>query len=196
MVAGSAELRIADALERLGQAQRVLMQDRATDEGLSPLQVRILLSLAQAPARPSELAARLGVTRATLTDTLKALRARGLAQQSTMPSDRRSRVAELSGAGRSAAERLVDWGMPVTRRIADLPTGTQGALLPSLLELLAGLQADGLIPPARMCLTCRFFRPAVSTQSPAGPGWCDLLESPLAPVDLRLDCAEHEAAAG
>ena len=56
-----------------------------------------------------------------------------------------------------------------------------------------------------MCLTCRFYRPdgAGERRASAGPGpgegaqsgaWCDLLAAPLTPVDLRLDCLEHEPA--
>ena len=199
------EQRIAAALERLGQVQRVLIQDTATASGLSPLQVRVLLALAGAPARPSELAARLGVTRATLTDSLQALRAKGLCEVAPDEGDGRSHWVGLTASGRSTSGRLASWGMPVQRHLAALPPGEQGGLLDSLLRLIADLQRDGLIPPARMCLTCRFYRPdgAGERRASAGPGpgegaqsgaWCDLLAAPLTPVDLRLDCLEHEPA--
>jgi hypothetical protein len=52
----------------------------------------------------------------------------------------------------------------------------------------------GVVGVARTCPTCRFFR---STAEPnvAASNHCALLDMPLRPGDLRLDCPEHEPAA-
>ena len=90
-----------------------------------------------------------------------------------------------------------------------LPASAAAAVLAGLLALLAGLQADGLVPRARMCLTCRFFRPptgsgergrsaaaTASTGRADSPGVarCELLGADLPDTALRLDCPEHQAA--
>ena len=147
MVTEPPEQRIAAALERLGQVQRVLIQDTATASGLSPLQVRVLLALAGAPARPSRARRSAGVTRATLTDSLQALRARGCAEVAPDEGDGRSRWVGLTASGRSASGRLASWGMPVQRHLAALPAGEQGGLLDALLRLIADLQTDGSSRP-------------------------------------------------
>jgi hypothetical protein len=60
------------------------------------------------------------------------------------------------------------------------------------MHLIAALQNVGIITLARMCRTCRFFRP---DHHPGGaPHHCALLDKPLAERELRLDCPEHEAA--
>ncbi len=223
MVAGDPASTITDALERLGQLQRVLLQEVSTAEGLSPIQVRILGLGATAAVRPSELASRLGVTRATVTDAVRALESKGLVAVAPDPRDGRCRLLKVTAAGHAVAGRVASWGTPVTRHLAALPSGDQGSVLAGLLRLLAGLQADGLVPRARMCLTCRFFRPhagsGVSTGSGVSPGsgvsagvaapalpastgsatprgvaHCALVGADLPDTALRLDCPEHQAA--
>lgn len=187
---GDPSARVVDALERLAQVQRVLVQQVATGQGLSPIQVRILLLLGAGSTRPSALADRLGVTRPTVTDALRALRAKGLVGQATA-ADARGRVVHLTVAGAAAAGRLQAWAAPFGDVVATLPEAEQGRLLAVLLRLIASMQARGLVPPSRMCLTCRFFRP------PSGPGRenrCDLLGADLPDPSLRLDCSEHEPA--
>lgn len=212
MVAGDPASTITDALERLSQVQRVLLQEVSTAQRLSPIQVRILGLVAAVAARPSELAGRLGVTRATVTDAVRALESKGLVSVALDPRDGRGRLLQITADGRAVAGRVASWGMPVTLHLAALPSGDQGAVLAGLLQLLARLQADGLVPRARMCLTCRFFRPpplaGVSTGSAApdalmtstgsaasrGVAHCALLGADLPETALRLDCPEHEAA--
>ncbi len=190
MVAGVPSATITDALERLGQVQRVLLQEVSTAQGLSPIQVRILGLVAAAAVRPSELAGRLGVTRATVTDAVRALEGKGLVAVATDPLDGRSRLLRVTEDGQAVGARVASWGMPVTHHLAALPSGDQGALLSGLLHLLTGLQADGLVPRARMCLTCRFFREACDA---GGVAHCELLRADLPDTSLRLDCPDHEA---
>ncbi len=202
MVAGDPAATITDALERLSQVQRVLLQEVSTAQGLSPIQVRILGLVTDAAVRPSELAGRLGVTRATVTDAVRALEGKGLVVVAPDPHDGRGRLLQITADGQSVAGRVASWGMPVTHHLAALPLGDQGSVL-------AGLQADGLVPRARMCLTCRFFRPptgsgergrsaaaTASTGRADSPGVarCELLGADLPDTALRLDCPEHQAA--
>lgn len=187
-------LKIAAALERLAQVHRVLSQREASRHGLTPTQLRIVLALETAPARrhPAELAADLGVTRATLTDAVAALRNKRLLVQLGDTDDRRRTTLQLTGQGHRLAEQLSTWTAPVARRLAALLADDQGRLLAGLLQLIAGLQADGLVPHQRMCLTCRFFQPAPSR---SGTHYCTLLDAPLLPEQLRIDCPEHQESA-
>ncbi|MDQ3792176.1 MAG: MarR family transcriptional regulator, partial [Actinomycetota bacterium] len=63
-----------------------------------------------------------------------------------------------------------------------------------LMRLIFALQGAGVITVARMCVSCRFFRPDAHQRS-ASPHHCALLDMPLSGVDLRTDCPEHEPAA-
>jgi hypothetical protein len=51
-----------------------------------------------------------------------------------------------------------------------------------------------VITVARMCVSCRFFRPDTHRMS-VSPHHCALLDLPLSGADLRTDCPEHEPAA-
>jgi hypothetical protein len=63
-----------------------------------------------------------------------------------------------------------------------------------LMRLISALQGAGVITVARMCVSCRFFRPDTRPRS-VSPHYCALLDLPLSGADLRTDCPEHEPAA-
>lgn len=191
------EAKIAAALERLGQAQRVLLQQAATAHGLSPIQARILAGLAASPDRgnsPADLAGELGVTRATVADALAALVRKNLINRQVTVADRRRAAVSLTVAGRDLAASLDGWAAPLEGELAVLPERDQGALLSTLLSLIAGLQRVGAVSTSRMCVTCMFFRPDAHPGA-AAPHHCNLLDAPLAERELRIDCPEHQESA-
>jgi hypothetical protein len=59
--------------------------------------------------------------------------------------------------------------------------------------MIRGLQLRGAIAPARLCVTCRYFRPHLY-DDPAAPHRCDFVGAPFGDAALRVDCAEHVAA--
>ena len=193
MVAGDPSATITDALERLSQVQRVLLQEVSTAQGLSPIQVRILGLVTDAAVRPSELAGRLGVTRATVTDAVRALEGKGLVVVAPDPHDGRGRLLQITADGQSVAGRVASWGMPVTHHLAALPLGDQGSVL-------AGLQAEAArVPvddPATHLERGRSAAATASTGRADSPGVarCELLGADLPDTALRLDCPEHQAA--
>jgi DNA-binding MarR family transcriptional regulator len=185
------DAKLVAALERVGQALRVQMWDKAKQHGLSPTQLQVLLRLASDPParrRIGVLAGELDVTHPTVSDAVAVLRRKGLVDR-----DRGSRKAalSLSARGRAMADGLADWDQRTRQQLADLPVGDKHATLRLLLDLIAGLQRSGAITVARMCITCRFFRrdghPG-STQ----PHHCALVDAPMGAGDLRVDCAEHQ----
>lgn len=186
--------KVAAALERIGQAHRVLARREGERHGLSPVQLRLLQRLRRgAPPRPSALARELGVTPASLSDSIAALERKGLVERRRLESDRRGTVVALSAAGGRLAARLDSVAAPVERAVATLPAAEQLALMRSLFAVIAELQEEGVVTVARMCVSCRHFRPDVHA-GPA-PHHCALLDAPLAEEDLRVDCPEHEPVA-
>lgn len=69
---------------------------------LSPSQYRLLMFLAEAPSAATALAARLDVTRPSLTALVDGLVARGFVERLPDPDDRRRVTHEISDAGRKA----------------------------------------------------------------------------------------------
>ncbi|RMG39112.1 MAG: MarR family transcriptional regulator [Planctomycetota bacterium] len=191
----SVDARLAAALERLGQAVRTAWVEAGQAFGLSALQSQILVYLLQnaqgARLRPSAVAERLQVTRATLSDALAALETKGLLQRIPSTIDRRARELKLTPQGRRTAAKLSRWNAAMVQVLRSLPAGEKGRLLDLLLRLIAELQACGLITIARMCRSCAFFEPDVH-DAPEAPHHCRLLDQPLKLVELRVDCPDYQ----
>jgi DNA-binding MarR family transcriptional regulator len=187
------DLKLVAALERVGQALRVQLWDKAKQHGLSPIQLQLLLRLANDPPsgrRIGALAAELDVTHPTVSDAVAVLRRKKLVERDG-PSRRAS--LSLSVRGRSVADDLADWDRRTREQVAGAPLADKEAMLRLLLDLIAGLQRGGAITIARMCMTCRFFRRDAHPGT-TQPHHCALVDIPMGNGDLRVDCAEHEAA--
>ena len=105
---------------------------------------------------------------------------------------RRKQLAATE-AGLAVVAELGGWDAPLRAAFAARPRTAKGEALELLLQVIADLQAGGVITVARCCTRCRFFRP--NTYADQGqPHHCALLDLPLRQVDLRLDCPEHEPA--
>lgn len=186
----------AAALERIGHAFRVLTLRRAHEYGLSPTQLQLLLRLAADPPdrrRPGALAREFDVSPASLSDSIAALERKHLIERRRLRGDRRGFSLTLTPSGRRLARQSQTLPEPVEQAVRQLPADQQLALLQSLYALIAELQRAEVITVARMCITCRHFRPDIH-EGPR-PHHCALLDMPLAQRSLRIDCPEHELAA-
>jgi DNA-binding MarR family transcriptional regulator len=185
------DAKLVAALERVGQALRVQMWDKAKQHGLSPTQLQVLLRLATDPParrRIGVLAAELDVTHPTVSDAVAVLRRKGLVDRDAV--SRRAALG-LSARGRELADELADWDQRTRGQFAEIPAADKQATLRLLLDLIAGLQRSGAITVARICVTCRFFRRDAHPAA-AQPHHCALVDVPMGAGDLRVDCAEHE----
>ncbi len=185
--------KIAAALDRIAHAQRAARQAAATHHGLTPLQIDVLTTLGGgAPPEPmvGALAVEVGVTQPTVTDSVGALERKGLARRRRDPGDGRRAAVVLTPEGRRLAAELADTDREMVAAIAALPLRTQQATLETLLTLIAELVTSGAISVARTCLTCHFHRREGDTHR------CALLGIDLPPAELRINCPEHQPAAG
>ena len=185
------------AAEGFAQIAAVLRGDAiqaGLSAGLSGSQTRTLALLTQTPSglRLSEIAARLGVSAASASDTLAGLVRRRFAIRGKDPRDGR--------AARFTAGPQV-WATEPIRRddfqesLRDLPAADRATLQRILVRLILSLQRRGRIQVARACVNCRFFRPEAHARKPL-PHHCDYVNKPFADGSLRVACAEFEAAEG
>jgi DNA-binding MarR family transcriptional regulator len=184
------DAKLLGALDRAGHALDAELRRRARAEGVTPTQARVLLRLSAEPVerrRVGALAAEFDVRQPTVSDAVATLERKGLVIRRQDRRDARVVQLELTARGRRRAERLGGWDVRVRASLAVLAQDRKEAVLPLLLDLLADLNEEGIIAEARMCTTCRFYR----RRSRARP-YCDLLEVPLEPPDLRVDCPEHQ----
>jgi len=98
-------------------------EERLRGLSLSMSQYAVLRAVADAPGAPAaELARRTFVTRQSLRDVLTGLRAAGLADVATQPTERRALPVTLTDRGRSLLEQADAIVLDVERRmLGDLP---------------------------------------------------------------------------
>jgi DNA-binding MarR family transcriptional regulator len=186
--------RLATGLAKVSLALKHEARRDANSRGLSATQAQALLLLTRGPATPGRLAEELGIGAATTSEALGALVAKGLVRRDPSPADGRSRTVALTAAGRRRARDLADWPDVLREAIDALSPEEQASLLGAIVKLIVVLQARGRIPVARMCATCRFFRPNVH-DDPARPHHCAFVDAPFGEPHLRVDCEDHEPAA-
>ena len=194
---GDVDKKIVAALERPSQAFRVLLQEEAQRQSLSPIQARLLVHLlhhSDELGRVGRLAAEFGLSRATVSDAVGTLEAKGLVYREPWLRDRRVATLRLTAEGKEVAAGLSGWADVVEEQLGSFAPGEKEAVMRFLMRLISELQGAGVITVARMCVSCRYFSPDAHPRS-ASPHHCALLDLPLSGADLRTDCPEHEPAA-
>ncbi len=180
---------IATLLTRL---ERLSRSDDG-EAGLNPAQWEALRYVAQAnrfSRHPAALAAYLGSTRGTVSQTLIALEQKGFVSRTPSPTDKRSVLLSLTAKGETALARD-----PLHRLALDLDEANDAG---TIAAMRAALQATVLRFVSRnngkafgMCQTCRYFEADASGTREANH--CALLNVPLSRADSEAICAEQVA---
>ncbi|MDT8340944.1 MAG: MarR family winged helix-turn-helix transcriptional regulator [Longimicrobiales bacterium] len=184
------------ALSKIGLALREQAWRDSAPRGLNPTQAQVLIVLARpgaAPLRLSAIARQLGVNAPTASDSVSALEAKGLVVKGADPKDGRALAVRPTPEGRVLARELSEWPDVLLEAVALLDGEESAVLMRTLLTVIRGLQERGRIAPARMCVTCRYFRPHAHTD-PAAPHHCALVDAPFGDRSLRVDCVDHDPA--
>ena len=103
------------------------------------------------------------------------------------PDNARAVRVVLTDAGRAMLGQMPDGFDAVVDMLSDADAGTLHGIV---ISTIVRLQQAGRIAPQRLCVTCRYF---VSEADGAGGHFCSLVNQPLQPADLRVNCPEHEA---
>lgn len=187
------ETKLLTGLAKISLAFRAEEQKQSFEVRLSPTQAKALLLVEDGIQSPSEISKRIGVSRASLSDSLTALQDKGLLKKRRSPEDSRATILELTAKGRRRSDGLADWPTALQKSLDDLNTEEKQILLRVLSKIIANLQDQGSVSVPRMCANCRFFRPNAHAGSKK-PHHCDYINSAFSDGELRLDCPEHEAA--
>ncbi len=189
--AGNPDLKIIAAFERLSEGFRVLIWEKAKLLGISPIQIQILIFVhyhSDAACKVSHLAQEFNLTKPTISEAVKALEQKGYIERRTESTDARSHTIHLTEAGRALVAQTAQFANPMLGSLARISAVEKGVLLEQLLGILEQLQRSGIISVQRMCFSCRFY------QKRGGVHICQFLNKALQNNDLRVDCAEYEAA--
>lgn len=187
--------RIATGLHKIGLSLRHAAWGEHGRTGLTPTQAQLLVLLAARPEGRtlSALAAELGVTAPTASDSVSALARKGLVEKRRARGNARALAVRPSPTGRRLARELALWPDFLLAAIDELDPAERDVFQRALVKLIRSLQVQGKIPVARMCVGCRFFRPHVHADASA-PHHCAFVDAPFGDGELRLDCADHDPA--
>lgn len=188
------DYKLIAALERLSQALRVLLWEKAKVYNLSPIQIQCLIYLRYHRTvwgRVGHLAEAFDMTPATISDAVSTLVQKGLLSKARSPEDGRIFILELTAHGQAITAEVADWANPLLPLVARLSESEKTTTLATLLRLIETLQKTKTLTVARLCSTCRFFERDAHLDTES-PHHCRLLNMPLALDSMRLDCPEHE----
>jgi DNA-binding MarR family transcriptional regulator len=187
--------RVTIGLAKIGIALKQQAWAEAGGRGLTPTQGQVLALLRANPdgLRLGALAEQLGVTAATTSDSVAALQRKGLVTKEPMAGDARGVIVLLTPTGTREAAAAAAWPDFLLEAVGELSTVEQAAFLRALVSMIRTLQEKGRIPVARMCVSCRFFRP-YQHDNPARPHHCAFVDAPFGDGELRLDCPDFRTA--
>lgn len=187
--------RVTTGLAKIGIALKQQAWVEAGGRGLNPTQGQVLALLRANPAglRLGVLADQLGVTAATTSDSVAALQRKGLVTKEPTAGDGRGVVVLLTPTGIREAAAAAAWPDFLLEAVDELSAEEQATFLRALVAMIRSLQEKGRIPVARMCVSCRFFRPFMHDDS-SRPHHCAFVDAPFGDGELRLDCPDHRAA--
>jgi DNA-binding MarR family transcriptional regulator len=187
--------RVTMGLAKVGLALKQQAWAEAGGRGLTPTQGQALALLRANPdgLRLGELADQLGVTAPTTSDSVSALRRKGLVVKAPLAADGRAVVVRLTPAGVREAAAAAAWPDFLLEAVGELSATEQAAFLRGLVTMIRTLQDKGRIPVARMCVSCTFFRP-YRHDDPVRPHHCAFVDAPFGDGELRLDCPDHRPA--
>lgn len=187
------DAKIVVALERVAEVFRVLLWSEGKENALSPIQLQILIFLRFHDVEKrtvSYLAREFAMTKATISDAVKALEQKQYIEKKTHTGDSRSSTIHLTNAGKKRVEQAAVFANPVRDIVLAMSDDRKSVLLSGLAELLGKLHEQGLLPVQRMCYSCTFY--AGQKQGRDGH-FCALLGKPLHESEIRIDCPEHKS---
>lgn len=187
--------RLREGFERIALVLRTDLWTAAGEAGLNPTQAQALAFLAARPPgiRPKHIATHLGVSAASVTDTLNALDRKGLVLREADPTDARAVALRPTAEGLRVNQAITAAASQVAMALAQLSPAEQASLLLAQVKLVRSLQLADAIPVQRLCVTCRHFR-SNAHPGAAHPHHCAFANAAIGTEDLRLDCGEHELA--
>ena len=175
-------------IERLGNLLRADVRNTCSHYGIRPAQLEVLNYLARCNRysdTPLAVTEYLGLTKGTVSQTLKILEEKGLLRKQHDTNDKRLVHLKPSARGRRLVERLVP-SEALTTGINQLPLNQQQAIEKNLETLLRSMQKSNGLKTFAPCHSCRFNR------KQGGQYFCELTQEPLSNHDITLLCREHQ----
>ncbi|MBC3758178.1 winged helix-turn-helix transcriptional regulator [Hyunsoonleella sp. SJ7] len=181
--------KIVAGLERISEAFKVLLWEKAKLLGLSPIQIQILIFINYHKlefCNVSHLAKEFNVTKPTISDAVRVLLKKELIEKVFSSSDSRSYAIQLSGSGKDIVAQTENFAQPLKIQLDGLGDKDLEQTFKTLSQLIFKLNKIGVLTVQRTCYACKFY------QKNGQHHYCNLLEKELQHSEIRVDCPEFE----
>ena len=184
--------RLREAFARVATVMRIDDWERAKRAGINPTQLAILelLEGRDGGLGVKEIAAHLGVSQPTATDSINALARKGAVEKRAVAGDGRAVAIVLTNEGKALLATDATLDGAAGQAVDALGAEEQERLL---LSLIREFQEAGAIPIQRMCTSCRYFAPFAHPGA-ARPHHCRFVDAAFGQRELRIDCRDHQTA--
>lgn len=151
--AESVSSKVVVALERVSQAFRVMLWNEGKLYGLSPIQIQLLTFLLHYPEEKRTvtfLAGFFNMTKATISDAVKALESKAYLTRKVVATDSRSSSLHLTREGKAIARKVEKFADPLQHIVEQLPGKDQALLLKQLQQLIYQLSDEQILSDQSM----------------------------------------------
>lgn len=182
-------LNIYNAVERLGELQKVGARQAVTAIGLQPVQLEVLNYLSSCNKysdTPMAVTEYLGQTKGTVSQTIKALENKGMVEKIADRNDKRiSHVVVTPLGSKVLAESLPTQLFVNACNV--LSGEQQHKIEEALTKLLTAIIQSNEMKTFGACYTCRY-----NHKQEDGSYYCNLVKAPLTDAETLLICKEHQ----
>lgn len=184
------ETKILIGLERLSEVLKTLLWEKAKVFGISPIQIQILLFVANHKieiCNVSYLAKEFNVTKATISDAVRVLLKKEYLEKDFSPIDNRRYNLSLSSKGNELVNNLSGYATFLEEELSSFSKEDLSTVYDTLVKLIFQLNQKNIIQVQRTCFNCKFY-----SGDKLNSHFCNFLHSKLRKQELRLDCNEFE----
>lgn len=181
--------KIVAGLERISEAFKVLLWEKAKLLGLSPIQIQILIFINYHKidlCNVSHLAKEFNVTKPTISDAVRVLDKKELIEKVSSSSDSRSYAIQLSGSGKTIVSETENFAHPLKKQLDGISDSDLEQTFQTISQLIYKLNKIGILTVQRTCYACKFY------EKNGNQHYCNLLEKELQNSEIRIDCAEFQ----
>ncbi len=182
--------KIIAGLERISEAFKVLLWEKAKEVQLSPIQIQLLIFIAyheESLCTVSHLAREFNLTKATISDAIRVIHNKALIKKAPSSEDSRSYSISLTTKGKKIVSETEDFPLPIKRHLDALSNKAQETLFATISRLIHQLNQTGVLTVQRTCFSCKYYDTSKKTD------YCHLLQKPLTSQTIRRDCPEFES---
>src|SRR5690606_16634701 len=153
--------KVLAGFERIYTAFKALLWEKAKSVGLSPIQIQILIFIANHDkelCNVSHLAKEFNVTKPTVSDAVKILYGKKMIEKEYSTTDSRSYMLRLTERGRNIVSETNDFADPMKSQINELNQPDLDNLLNTVSQLISKLNDRDILSVQRTCYGCEFFQ--------------------------------------